>query len=149
MGSTTTETGTSASSGNGSEPSPLEVLVLFTDISAALRALRTATQLAQGMTARIPLLPVETVPYPLPLGSPQRNIRFLRRQFRTLIENRTAEPACRWVAFGIVIGKRWDWWPRTEDRLANKLRSAGHHVVRITTPARGLPALAWKGLAHA
>jgi hypothetical protein len=169
----TNETQTPAPTGSRGERSrPLEVYVLFTDITATLSALRTAAQLAQGLAARIRLLLIETVPYPLPLDAPRRNVRFLGRQFRTLVESCPAATASRSVpteaeillcrdAFDairrrlpqesvIVIGKRSSWWPQSEDRLAGKLRSAGHHVVR-TSPisARGLSQFGWKGLAHA
>lgn len=173
MGSITNEIHRRAETGTHSTHfRPLEVYVLFTDISATLGAIRTAAQLAQGLTARIRLLLTETVPYPLPLDLPRRNVHFLGRQFRTLIESCPAESAGRAVeteaeillcrdAFDainqklpresvIVIGKRRGWRRRSEDRLAKKLRSAGHHVVRTSAaPALGLAQLGWKGLAHA
>lgn len=150
----------------------LDVFVLFTDIPSTLSALRTASQLAQGLTARIRLLLMQAVPYPLPLERPQRNLRFLGWQFRTLVDSIPVESAsrpvettaeivlCRDVWEGlqvrlarhavIVIGKRSRWWPCTEDRLARKLRKAGYHVIRTSAlPARGLLDFVMKGLAHA
>jgi hypothetical protein len=135
-------------------PDALEVVVLFTDIPSTLSALRTAAQLAQGMTARIRILVLQCVPYPLPLDQPQKNLHFLDRRFRTLVdscavetESRSVETTaeivlCRdsWEALQktlgrgsvVVIGKRSRWWPRPEDRLAKKLRATGHHVVRTS-----------------
>ncbi len=150
----------------------LDVFVLFTEIPATLSALRTAAQLAQGLTSRIRLLLVETVPFPRELDSPQRDIRFLGRQFRTLVDSCAAETSSRsvetfaeimlcrdaWEALNeslppnsvVVIGKRSRWWRRNEDRLARKLRAAGHHVVRTSAAsAPGLPQFGWKGLANA
>lgn len=130
----------------------LEVMVLFTDLSATLDALRTAAQLAQGLTARIHLLALQCVPYPLPLEEPPVNVHFLGRRFRTLVETREVESAARsvetvaevWLCRDpwetlrgslpahsvVVIGRRSRWWPKPEDWLARKLRAAGHHVVR-------------------
>lgn len=150
----------------------MEVHVLFTDVPATLGALRTAAQLAQGLTARIRLLLVETIPFPRPLDSPARDVRFLERQFRTLVDSYPGETfgrsvvtvaeivLCRdrWDALHrklpqnsvIVIGKRSGWWPQSADRLAKKLRLAGHHVVRTSggsSPA--LPQFVWRAQAHA
>jgi hypothetical protein len=156
----------------GERPRNLEVYVVFTDVPATLSALRTAAQLAQGLTSRIRLLLVETVPFLRELDSPQRDIRFLGRQFRTLIDISSAETASRSVetvaeillcrdAFValhgklpansvVVIGKRNRWWPSREDRLAKRLRADGHHVVRTATAsAPRLPQFGWRVWANA
>ncbi len=134
--------------------STLEIVVLFTDVPSTLAALRTAAQLASGLTARIRLLALECVPFPLPLDEPPVSTRFLRRTLRTLIGGCTGEAAagaldtivdiqlCRdaWETLRgrlaarsvVVIGKRRRWWPRKEDQLARALRKAGHHVVRTS-----------------
>lgn len=142
-----------------SAPAPsrsLEVIVLFTDIPSTLDALRFAAQLAQGLTARIRLLLIQSVPYPLPLDRPQCSMSFVEWQFRSLIDGYPVESASRPVATTaevvlcrdawqglqaglrrdsvIVIGRRGRWWPRIEDRLARRLRAVGHRVVRTSAP---------------
>lgn len=156
----------------GQDPRDLEVYVVFTDVPATLRALRTAAQLTQGLASRIRLLLVEAVPFPRELDSPQRDLRFLGRHFRTLIDSCSAETSCRsvetvaeivvcrdsFVALRetlpansvVVIGKRNRWWPSREDRLANQLRAADHHVVRTAaTRPPLLPLFGWRIWANA
>ncbi len=153
-------------------PRDLEVYVVYTDVPATLSALRTAAQLMEGLASRIRLLLVETVPFPRELDSPQRDLHFLCRHFRTLIDSCTAETAIRSVELVaeivvcrdsfvalretlpaksvVVIGKRNRWWPDREDRLANQLRAAGHHVVRTaTTRPPLLPLFGWRIWANA
>lgn len=137
-------------------PAALEVIVLFTDVPSTLGALRTATQLVQGLAARVRLLVLHCVPYPLPLDQPPISLKFLGRHFRALVESCDVETSgrsvettadvylCRdqWETLRtrltphsvVVIGKRSHWWPRPEDQLARKLRAAGHHVVRTSLP---------------
>ncbi|MBI4893586.1 MAG: hypothetical protein HY821_23400 [Acidobacteria bacterium] len=142
-------------------PWTMEVHVLYTGVASTLAALRTAAQFAQGLGARIRLLVLETVPYPLPVDRPEHDLAFLRRRFRALVETSALDSAgtpveataeivlCRGTWEGlekrlarrsvIVIGRRnnnwrtralWRW--TAEDRLARRLRSAGHHVVRTS-----------------
>lgn len=141
-----------------SEPAAMEVHVVYTGVGPTLSALRTAAQLASGLTARIRLLMLEVVPYPLPLEQPPRNLQFVSRRFRTLaaspwqerdpkrrqwIDTRVDIVLCRdaWQGLAgtlapgsvVVIGCRasfWPFWASREERLARKLRDAGHHVVR-------------------
>jgi hypothetical protein len=50
----------------------------------------------------------------------------------------------------VVIGKRNGWWPQREDRLAKRLRAAGHHVVRAATAMEArLPQFGWRAWANA
>jgi hypothetical protein len=146
--------GETVAEGTQASPVRLEVIVLFTDIASTLSALRTAAQLAQGLAGRIRLLALQCVPYPLPLEEPPVALRFLDRRFRMLvkscIELARGYPVetfadirlCRdaWETLRtrlaphsvVVIGRRSRWWPKAEDRLARKLRAAGHHVVRTS-----------------
>lgn len=136
------------------ERTRIEVFVLFTDVHSTLSALRTAAQLADGLCARIRLLVLQCVPYPLPLDKPSVSLHFLGQRFRTLAESchRASHKHeietfadirfCRdpWQSLQsvlapqsvVVIGKRSRWWPMIEDRLARKLRAVGHHVVRTS-----------------
>ncbi|MFN7934722.1 MAG: hypothetical protein U0R19_15435 [Bryobacteraceae bacterium] len=130
-----------------------EIVVLFTDVPATLRALRTATQFAQSLDTQVRLLAPQCVPYPLALDRPPVVGGTLERRFHALVAAEPCQAAptqaitvvaevvlCRdlWDALEarlrphsvIVVGRRSGWWPKPEDRIAGKLRAAGHHVVR-------------------
>ncbi len=172
MGLPLKETGIVAAPSREQGAAPVEVLVLYTDIPSTLGALRTAAQLAQGLTARIRLLLIETVPYPLPLDEPRRHPRFLELQFQTLVDRYPADGAshpvetvaeivlCRdaWEGLrarlprgsAVVIGKRSHWWQRAADRLARRLRAEGHHVIRTAgVTSSSILHSGAKGLLHA
>jgi hypothetical protein len=149
-----------------------EVHVLFTGIPSTLSALRTATQLSQGLGSRIRVLLFETVPYPLEIDEPRRSLPFLERRFRTVLSGDSVatadrsvetvaeivlcrdafEALCQRLSSGsvVVIGRQNRWWPSKEDRWAKRLRRAGHHVVATSTQAPlHLANMFVKGLAHA
>lgn len=139
-----------------SDGSSREIVVLFTDVPATLRALRTATQFARCLDTQIRVLVPQFVPYPLAVDQPPAAPAILGRRFHALVT--TAQSSthavsivaevvlCRdlWDALEvrlrphsvIVVGRRSGWWPKPEDRLAGKLRAAGHHVVRAA-PQKG------------
>jgi hypothetical protein len=122
----------------------LEILVVHTSIQATLTALTRAATLATGLNARLRLVMMNVIPYPLPLDSPP-----VRRDFseRRLVEIASASPVettvhlcmCRQrletlIAFLgprslVVIGCRKTWWPTKEEKLARELRRAGHEVI--------------------
>jgi hypothetical protein len=130
---------------------PLEVVVLHSTTSATLHALRTAAQLAEGLAARIRLLVLETVPYPLPVNTPQVPVEFTQRRFRTVaaetsIDTRVdirlgrdktqmLESALRPHSL-VVLSAKHSWWPtaqrRRARRTAKRLELLGHQVVVCT-----------------
>ncbi|MBS1826817.1 MAG: hypothetical protein JST93_15980 [Acidobacteria bacterium] len=132
----------------------MEVVVLFTDVPATLPALRTAQQFAQGPDTRIRVLMPQLVPYPLAVDKPAAAPETMERQFHALVSTAQMTGACimaeivlcreLWDALQarlrphavVVVGRRSGWWPKPEDRLAGRLRAAGHHVVR-TAAAKG------------
>jgi hypothetical protein len=69
----------------------LEVVVLHTTTSETLAALKTAARLADGLAARIRLLVIQVVPYPLPLNRPPAALPFTQRRFQTLAEGASIE----------------------------------------------------------
>jgi hypothetical protein len=123
----------------------LEVVVLYTTTNATLRALRTAARLAEGLSARIRLLVLEIVPYPLPLTAPQVPVDFMERHFRTVASHTTIDTRVD-IRLGrdkaqmledalnprSIIVMQTNRWRRlsTENRLARRLESLGHQVVR-------------------
>jgi hypothetical protein len=137
----------------------LEVFVLFTDVPSTMSALRTAGQLAEGLSARIRLLALHCVPYPLAVDQPPVSVGFLDQRYRAMTNGCTLETAIeiflcrdRWEALksrlhpaSVVIvgwrGRWWrPWWLTPEDRLVRKLRAEGHHVVRTSKQGNHLNA---------
>lgn len=133
---------------------PLEIAVIFTDLTATAHALRTAAELACNLHGRIRLIVPQVVPFPLPLESPPVLIKFQEQRFRRLacelpVETRVEIYLCRdadELLFerldphsAVVIGERkpwWltNWWPAAwwntrEKYLARRLRRKGHEVV--------------------
>jgi hypothetical protein len=122
----------------------MEVVVLHTTIAETLQALKTAAHLAHGLSARIRLLVLEVVPYPLPLDQPNVPLPFIRRRFRTLaagtpIEtnvdihlvrdpDKTIESILEPHSV-IVMGAQRTWWPNAHTRVARRLERLGHQVV--------------------
>ena len=127
---------------------PLEVVVLHTTTSDTLQALRTAARLAEGLAARIRLLVLETVPYPLPVNAPQVQEEFTKRRFRTVASATTVDTRVD-IRLGrdkaqmlesalaphslVVMAAKSGWWPtaqkRQAKRLAKRLELLGHQVV--------------------
>jgi len=130
----------------GSETSDcsLEVIVLHTPTAGTLKALRTAAGLAEGLAARIRLLVLQVVPYPLSLNAPDVPVTFTRRRFRTIAADANIETHVD-IRFGrdqaqmlagsikprsvVVLGGRRRWWPTAESRLAKRLERQGHQVM--------------------
>ena len=124
--------------------SSLEVVVLHTTTRETLTALKTAATLANGLSARIRLMVVQAVPYPLPLDQPAVPVSFMRRRFRTLAQNASIETnvdihlvrepskvieSCLEPHSVVVTGARRSWWPSASRKLARRLEQLGHQVV--------------------
>jgi len=122
----------------------LNISVVFTSVESTLTALREAGDLATSLGARITLLVLQVVPYPLPLESPQVPIEFSERRFRAIASQSPVETTvhiylCRdkletlTAALSpgslVVLGGRKRWWPTREKKLAQQLRRAGHEVL--------------------
>jgi len=127
-----------------SQGSKLPVIVLFTDTSGTLAAIRTAGRLSQGLDARINLVALQVAPYALELTRPAIAVEWLEEQLRALASKapmdahvsvilcRDARWALRQVLTPhslVVIGARRRWWRTTEQRLAERLRRDGHQVI--------------------
>jgi hypothetical protein len=123
--------------------SRLNLVVIFTSLDATVAALKKAGALAESLGARITLVVIQLVPYPLPLTSPPVLLDFQEKRFRDIataipVEIRVQLYLCRDVFETldkvvqphslVVIGGRKRWWPTREKRLARKLQSA-HQVI--------------------
>ena len=129
-----------------SQQAAMEIVVLHTTIAETLEALKSAAQLAHGLSARIRLLVLEVVPYPLPLDQPQVTLPFTSRRFRTLADNvavetnidihlvrdpdKTIESVLEPHSV-IVMGAPRSWWPNAHRRVAKRLERMGHQVVLV------------------
>jgi hypothetical protein len=121
----------------------LEVVVLHTTVAETLQALKTAAHLANGLSARIRLLVLEVVPYPLPLDHPTVPVPFTQRRFRTLADNTSIETNVdihlvrdRQQVIDkvlephsvVVMGARPRWF-KANRKLAKHLERSGHQVL--------------------
>ena len=127
----------------------LDISVVFTSLDATLPALHKAAGLAASLQARITLIVPQIVPYPLPLQSPTVLPEFNEASWRGIacrvpVETTVRIYLCRdrWEMLGmvlkprslLVVGYRKRWWPTAENRLARKLRQAGHEVIGYSPP---------------
>ena len=127
----------------------LNICVIFTSVESTLAALRKAGELASSLGARITLLALQAVPFPLPLESPPVLLDWNENRFRTIASESPVETTVRLylcrdrveTAKGalspkslVVIGGRKGWWPFSpEKRLAAHLRRAGHEIIFTET----------------
>ena len=123
----------------------MEVVVLYTTIPETLKALKMAAHLAHDLAARIRLLVLEVVPYPLPIDQPDVTVPFTQQRFRTLAESavkidtkvdvhlvRDPEKTIASILEPhsvVVMGGRCPWWPTAQGRMAKRLKQTGHIVV--------------------
>jgi hypothetical protein len=127
-----------------SQQATMEVVVLHTTVAETLQALKAAAGLAHDLSARIRLLVLEVVPYPLPLDQPAALLPFTQRRFRTLAHNAAIETSVdirlvrdREKAIGevlephsvVVMGAPRSWWPCAHNRLVKRLEREGHQIV--------------------
>jgi hypothetical protein len=128
--------------------SELSIFVVFTSINWTLKALEKAREIAGPLGARIVVVAVQVVPFPLPLDEPPVPMEFVIRRFedranelpegaqvsaylcRNPMEalNRVLIPHCP-----VVMGVNKGWWPNRDERLAMKLRRAGYNVTLVKT----------------
>lgn len=124
----------------------LRLNVLFTNHAETLAALKSAGSMSAGLEAEIALLVPLIVPFPLPLEDPPVPLAFACRRISELVGS--AQPntnveayvfLCRDSAEAILkalrphslvlIGTRGRWFLSRSQRLARKLRAAGHQAL--------------------
>jgi len=137
-----TQLGRGAQAGVAADP--LEVVVLHTTTRGTLTSLRRAAELADGLAARIRLLVIAEVPYPLDLSSPAVPAAFTKRRFTTIASESRVDTTVdiRWgreklamietalkAKSLVVMDRRRGWWRFAERKLAKRLERLGHQIV--------------------
>ncbi len=128
---------------------PLDIVVLHTFDSSTRRALSTASTLAVELSARVHIVALQVVPYPLDLHAPQIPVSFTANRLRELAEDAGVDAAidvilCRDLMSTlskvlrpqsvVVMGEtnspwwKFSWFGR-QNRLARRLRVLGHQVI--------------------
>jgi hypothetical protein len=126
-----------------------EVGVLFTSASETLRALKMAQTMAAELNARISLIYVQVVPYPLPLEHSPVDARFLSHRLRS-IADQAGLPIEIQIFFGrdvldtldaalgpetvLIAGHEHPGWFSSEQRLIKRLLKQGHSVILAEQP---------------
>jgi hypothetical protein len=133
--------------GVGSE-SHVSVFVVFTSTKLTFNALEKAGELANNLGAKIAVVAVQIVPFPLQLDQPPVPFEFVIRQFETMAVQKLGKIhifayLCRdpFQAYKrilnhnspVVIGIRKRWWPTREEKLARKLQRAGYKIIPVET----------------
>jgi hypothetical protein len=127
----------------------LNIAVIFTSVEATLGALRKAGGLASSQGARIMLLALQAVPFPLPLDSPPVLLDWNQRRFRVIATESPVDTIVRLYlcrdrtetllevlgphSVVVIGGQRSLWAFAAEKRLARRLRRAGHDVIFAET----------------
>ncbi|MGD0842618.1 MAG: hypothetical protein ABSA32_15825 [Candidatus Acidiferrales bacterium] len=137
----------------------LRVTVVATTSEGTVAALRAAAELTKHLSSHIALVAPEVVPMRLPLEKPAVSIEFLKRRYLALVSDagitdeliaiqiwlcRDPEQSLQHVLSPhsvIVIGGSASWWNRRERKLANWLRTQGHHVVFVDSATNHVAAL--------
>ena len=124
----------------------LEINVLFTSPEATVEALQRTGNLVRGLNARIDLIALLTVPYPLALNNPPVSVTFIEQQLLEIASQSPVDTTahlyiCRspFEALTLVLkpgsvlilGDRESWWPTWERRLARKIESAGFQTLLL------------------
>ncbi len=122
----------------------LNISVIFTSVESTLSALERAGAMATSLGARITLLVPQVVPHPVPLESPPVLLDWNEKRFHVIANQSPVQTTVRIYLCRdrvetlvsvlrpgsiVVVGSRTRWWPTREERLARKLRKAGHEVI--------------------
>jgi hypothetical protein len=133
------------------ERAGLEVAVLFTSVPETLCALKMAAALAADLNARITLVSVQVVPYPLRLERPPVYVEFLADRLRAVVQQSSVSAQVH-LYFGrdaaetlasvrpagsiLVVGSERRRWLTRTSRLARQLRRRGQQVLFADTYPR-------------
>jgi hypothetical protein len=125
-----------------SSPAPLDLVVPVTTPELTRASIKAAEHLAAGLKARIHLLRIQIVPYPLDIASPPVPVDFIREQMDHYVSALPLERELKLArdfdsallnaldkgSVVMLSAKKRPWRTRNE-RLADSLRRAGHPVI--------------------
>ena len=124
----------------------LEVVIPYNEPSVVAEVLRQVPALTAGFNARVSLIAVHTLPYPLPFVCPALAHAHLVEQLTELASGcalpvhpqvvlaRDRTEGLRYVlkpSSTVLLGTRKHLWPTQEDKLARSLTRDGHKVVLV------------------
>jgi hypothetical protein len=130
----------------GGKCGPIEIVVPFTEWAVTEAVMKRAVAFAEKLNARLTLVAVHTVPYPMSFGCPALVHAHLVQQLIDLASRcplpvnpqvvlaRSCEEGFRHALkpeSTVLIGTRQRFWKTSEQRLAAALARAGHHVALI------------------
>ena len=130
----------------GAGPGELEVVIPFTGPETTSAALARAAQLTSGLDARVLLIAVHTLPYPVPFVCPSLVHAHLVEQLLELAAacTLTVQPQVvlsrdRMEGFQyamqpgstVLIASHRHFWRTQEEKLARALAEAGHKVALV------------------
>jgi hypothetical protein len=132
----------------GREEGKLDLVIPFTTPALTVAALNAANRLGAGLHARIRLLKIQIVPYPLDLGRPPVALDCLKEQLRRFSSalpvkreirlarelERCLRDALNHSSLVVLATPKRPWRTRTE-RLAAHLRRGGYSVVLVPRTA--------------
>ena len=123
----------------------LSVVVPYTTVELTKAALAKAAELAASLEAKITLLDVHIVPFPLSLTEPDVCWEHLNRTLQAvaatasepievkLVFARDKDVMERYMpedSVGVIATKK-RWWRTAEEKLARKLSAAGHSIALL------------------
>jgi hypothetical protein len=133
---------------SASGASELAIFVLFTSVDWTLKALEKACEIARPLEAKVVVVVIQAVPFPLPLDTPIIPLEWVIRRFEEKVGDlpddsdikilvylcrdrasalkRVLNPVCP-----VVIGMKKRWWPTQNERITRNLRRAGYEVVSV------------------
>lgn len=124
----------------------LEINVLFTSPEATVEVLERTGNLLRGLNARIDLIALLAVPYPLALNNPPVSVAFTEQRLLDIASQSPVDTSahlyiCRSPLEALtsvlkpgsvlIVGNRKRWWPSWEQRLAQKIESAGFQTLLL------------------
>jgi hypothetical protein len=129
---------------NDGECAEIELAVTYTDPSIASAVLERAIALSAGLNARVSLVAVHAVPYPMDFGCPASTHAFLVERLVELA-SRCSLPVSAEVVLArsheegfrhalkpsamVLVGTRKRPWRTAEEKLARALVRDGHQVI--------------------
>jgi hypothetical protein len=130
-------------------PEPeLSVFVVFTSMNGTPKALEKAREMAQSLGAKVAVVAMQVVPFPLPLDEPPVPMGFTIGRFEEMARELSEKPKvsgylCRDPLEAlkgilkpncpVVMGIKKKWWPTSDERLARQLRRAGYNITLVET----------------